>query len=96
MDNGGLMKYFLAILAGLLVLGGCFPPQTQSDSSVSSSPKAVYDEEFDLLVAPEYDYESEEPYADQIKATTTVTTTTTTYETKTAKPAKHPVSNQVN
>ena len=87
------MKYFLAILAGLLVLG-CVAPQNQNNGSrTSRSNNPIYDEEFDLLVAPEYDYESDVPYAEQIKNNTTVTTTTTsTYESKTTKPAKRPVS----
>ncbi|MBR4508619.1 MAG: hypothetical protein IKP23_04020 [Elusimicrobiaceae bacterium] len=83
------MKYFLAILAGLLVLG-CTTTQNQNNRKASNSQNAIYDEEFDLLVAPEYDYESDVPYAEQIK-TTTQTTTTTTYS-RTEKPAKHPVS----
>ena len=92
------MKYILVILATLFVLG-CYPAQTQTgsttgtNSKVSKSANGIYDEEFDLLVAPEYDYESDVPYAEQIKNTTTTTTTTTSYtETKTTKPAKHPVS----
>ncbi len=94
------MKYILVILATLFVLG-CYSAQTQNGSkatgnsnSSSKSGKVVYDEEFDLLVAPEYDYESDVPYAEQIKTTTTTTTTLTTSssETKTTKPAKHPVS----
>ena len=89
------MKYFLAILAVLFVLG-CVAPQNQNSSNskrTSKSNSAIYDEEFDLLVAPEYDYESDVPYADQIRTTTTIKSTTTyTSESKTTKPAKHPVS----
>ncbi len=90
------MKYILVILATLFVLG-CYSAQTQNSSNgkngnVSKSANGIYDEEFDLLVAPEYDYESDVPYAEQIKNTTTTTTTISSSETKTAKPAKHPVS----
>jgi hypothetical protein len=86
------MKYFLAILAGLLVLG-CAGSQNKSNSSNSANSKnAVYDEEFDLLIAPEYDYESDVPYAEQIKITTKTTEGTTT---KTAKPSKKPTATQV-
>ncbi|MBQ4494113.1 MAG: hypothetical protein II972_05930 [Elusimicrobiaceae bacterium] len=87
------MKYFLAILATLFVLG-CASSQNQNSGSIMNSKNVVYDEEFDLLVAPEYDYESEVPYAEQIKITTK--TTNVSVNNTTAKPAKQPVAIKVN
>lgn len=99
------MKYFLAILAGLFVLGCVSASQNNGTTSTTKTSKssksskaaktqnAVYDEEFDLLVAPEYDYESDVPYAEQIKITTKTTSVSVN---STTKPAKQPVATKVN
>jgi len=97
------MKYFLAILAGLFVLGCVSASQNNGtttrnskstkSSKASKTQNAVYDEEFDLLVAPEYDYESDVPYAEQIKITTKTTSVSVN---STTKPAKQPVATKVN
>lgn len=85
------MKYCLAILASLFVLGCVSPSQKSEEARFSNSQNAVYDEEFDLLIAPEYDYESDVPYAEQIK----ITTKTTGVSVNTAKPAKQPAATKV-
>ena len=82
------MKYFLAILAGLFLLG-CAASQNKEEGRLFNSKNAISDEEFDLLIAPEYDYESDVPYAEQIKVTTKTTDVSVN---NTTKPAKHPVS----
>lgn len=89
------MKYFLAILAGFLVLG-CASSQNKSEAQNSRSENYITDEEFDLLIAPEYDYESEVPYAEQIKVTTKTTSVSASVsDTKTEKPAKQPAAIKV-
>ncbi len=73
------MRYLVVIVAALLVMGGCFPASNNMDNSATyaTQEKAdkrnqdgpIKDEEFDLLIAPEYDYETEIPYSEQIKNT---------------------------
>lgn len=79
------MKYFLAIFVSLFLLG-CAGSQTQNNetarSNSSNFKNVITDEEFDVLIAPEYDYESDVPYAEQIKVTTKTTSVST------SKPAK--------
>ena len=84
------MKYFLAILASLFILG-CASSQNKDNSASNSynTKSDIVDEEFDLLIAPQYDYESDVPYAEQIKVTTKTTDVSVN---NTTKPAKHPVS----
>jgi len=62
------MKRVLIAVSALLLLGACSSAQKKS-AAQQSAPKEpeIVDEEFDLLVAPEYDYDSDVPYADQIK-----------------------------
>ena len=73
------MKYLVVLAAALFILGGCSSSAKKEDASYKNKVKAGYnaqqgdilDEEFDLLVAPEYDYETEIPYEVQIKNTPT-------------------------
>jgi uncharacterized protein YceK len=68
------MKYIAVFMASFLVLGGC--ASSSSSKSAKENQNAVYsaetegimDEEFDLLIAPEYDYETDIPYEVQIKS----------------------------
>lgn len=85
------MKYFLAILAGFLIMG-CATSQNTGSTNTSKNKNAIVDEEFDLLIAPEYDYESDVPYAEQIKVTTKTTSVSTS---KVEKPAKQPAAIKV-
>ncbi len=86
------MKYFLVILTSLFILG-CASSQNSSSANNYNSKKGIVDQEFDLLIAPEYDYESDVPYAEQIKVTTKSTAVSTT---KTAKPSTKPTATKVN
>lgn len=70
------MKYLLVAAAALFVMGGCSSASKKDDSATyqnqvnaenNAQENAILDQEFDLLVAPEYDYETEVPYAEQIK-----------------------------
>ena len=71
------MKYLLMVAVSLAVLGGCASNSAKGEEDAKYSNKVsaedttqgnvIIDEEFDLLVAPEYDYETEVPYAEQIK-----------------------------
>ena len=71
------MKYLLMIAISLAVMGGCASGSAKGEEDAKYSNKVsaeeaaqgsfIVDEEFDLLVAPEYDYETEVPYAEQIK-----------------------------
>lgn len=86
------MKYFLVILTTLFILG-CASSQNSSNKSSSYNNKnGIVDQEFDLLIAPEYDYESDVPYAEQIKVTTKSTAVSTT---KTSKPTTKPTATRV-
>ena len=94
MLSGGLMKYFLAILASLFILG-CASSQKQSDTSKYDTQKGVVDQEFDLLIAPEYDYESDVPYAEQIKVTTKNGAYTSSQTIQTTKSMSKPSATKV-
>jgi PBP1b-binding outer membrane lipoprotein LpoB len=70
------MKYIFGSLAvSALILAGCASsskntdPQKQQQASYAQQQveSVIVDEEFDLLVAPQYDYNSNVPYAQQIK-----------------------------
>ena len=90
------MKYFIAILAGLFMLGCVSSSQSTQKSSAKSSKankNAIVDEEFDLLVAPEYDYETDIPYAEQIKFSTKTTGDSSNTQ---EKPSKKPSATKVN
>ena len=63
------MKYILVAVSAFFILGGCTAANKKKDDAnltVQQKPQIV-DEEFDLLVAPQYDYESDVAYADQLK-----------------------------
>ena len=63
------MKYILVAVSAFFILGGCTAANKKTDDAnltVQQKPQIV-DEEFDLLVAPQYDYESDVAYADQLK-----------------------------
>ena len=85
------MKYFLAILASLCVLG-CVSSQNQGGAKASKTKTAIVDEEFDSRVAPEYDYEANVPYAQQIK----LTTDNSASNKNASKPSKQPAATKVN
>ena len=89
---GGIMKYFLVLLASLFILG-CASSQNKDSAKNYNNKKGVVDQEFDLLIAPEYDYESDVPYAEQIKITTKSTAVSTTATT--AKPTSKPTATKV-
>ena len=65
------------VAIALTVMGGCASSSAKGEEDAKYSNKVsaedktqgnvIIDEEFDLLVAPEYDYETEVPYAEQIK-----------------------------
>ncbi len=71
------MKYICAFASLLFLLSGCVAVNRNeySSSTVTSvkqrQPAApaeeIKDEEFDLLVAPQYNYEDTTPYAEQIR-----------------------------
>ncbi len=86
------MKYFLVILTSLFILGCASSQNKGSASKYNNSKNGIVDQEFDLLIAPEYDYESDVPYAEQIKVTTKSTAISTT---KTSKPATKPTATRV-
>ena len=66
------MKYFLAVAVSFLILG-CATSQNNTAPQNIQTKSVIVDEEFDLLVAPEYDYEREVPYSEQIKVNTKTT-----------------------
>ena len=63
------MKYILVAVSAFFILGGCTAANKKTDDAALTVPQKpqIVDEEFDLLVAPEYDYESDVAYADQLK-----------------------------
>ena len=62
------MKYILVAVSALFLLGGCTSANKKADNAQPAQQQPqIVDEEFDLLVAPEYDYESDVAYADQLK-----------------------------
>lgn len=70
------MKQTILFLAVALIFAGCASSSTKDNSAQTSDSKrhaytenGIVDEEFDLLIAPEYDYETEVPYEEQIKNT---------------------------
>ncbi len=81
------MKYIALTIAALFLMGGC----SSADKKTANQPAGtqlqdnIIDEEFDLLVAPEYDYEKDVPYSEQIKNTADA-------KTKTVKPSKKPAA----
>lgn len=90
------MKYFLAILASLFILG-CASSQNKDNSASNSynTKSDIVDEEFDLLVAPQYDYESDVPYAEQIKVTTKNGAYTSSQTIQTTKSMSKPSATKV-
>lgn len=73
---GGIMKYICAFISSLLIFSGCaavnrsdYSKSAPADEVKQKQPavqEEIKDEEFDLLVAPEYNYEDTTPYAEQI------------------------------
>ena len=62
------MKYILVAVSALFLLGGCTSANKKADNAQPAQQQPqIVDEEFDLLVAPEYDYESDVAYEDQLK-----------------------------
>ncbi|WP_428047428.1 hypothetical protein [Candidatus Proelusimicrobium excrementi] len=70
------MRYLVIAAAALFIMGGCSSSSKKDDSAAyqnqvnaenNAQESVILDQEFDLLVAPEYDYETEVPYAEQIK-----------------------------
>lgn len=86
------MKYFLVILTSLFILGCASSQNSSNKASSYNNKRGIVDQEFDLLIAPEYDYESDVPYAEQIKVTTKSTAVSTT---KTSKPTTKPTATKV-
>ncbi|MBO7604908.1 MAG: hypothetical protein J6S61_00380 [Elusimicrobiaceae bacterium] len=63
------MKYCFMILTLCVLFCACSYTQEQVDDGYYyNKENGVLEEEFDLLVAPQMDYEKEIPYEDQIKA----------------------------
>jgi len=91
------MKYILVLLAFVLVIGGCSSSKKTKTTDGSLTTYTMYqgnyivDQEFDLLVAPEYDYQTQIKYEDQIKNNRSATKGTAA-----AKPAKKPVARKAN
>ncbi|MDR1123029.1 MAG: hypothetical protein LBL61_00060 [Elusimicrobiota bacterium] len=67
------MKYILGLMAvSALFATGCTSyqntdAQQQASYTAQQQVESIVDEEFDLLVAPQYDYNSNVPYQQQIK-----------------------------
>lgn len=83
------MKYIFVAVTALVLLGGCSSANKKADSAATATAAApqIVDEEFDLLVAPEYDYESDVAYEDQLKNDNAAPSAVAG-----AKPAKKPVA----
>lgn len=70
------MKYFLVLFSSLFILG-CVASQNQEtktrtkantkNASSKTEKQVVYDEEFNFLLAPDFDYENDDSYENQIK-----------------------------
>jgi hypothetical protein len=72
------MKYLAVLAAALFVLGGCSSPSQKeapagykSRTFATAHAEGIMDDEYDVLVAPEYDYETDVAYEVQIRATET-------------------------
>lgn len=75
------MKYMAFFVVALFAFGGCASTSSQDQTANAAQAQAqvaqpavqtvdsdgIIDEEYDLLVAPQFDYNADIPYADQIK-----------------------------
>jgi PBP1b-binding outer membrane lipoprotein LpoB len=59
------MKYRIMITLSALLLCGCAAQETKAAKAANAS-RTIIDEEFDLLIAPEYAYDKDIPYEQQI------------------------------
>lgn len=93
------MKYFFMVLALCVSFCACTSAQTEDDGYYYYKENGVLEEEFDLLIAPQMDYEEEIPYEEQLKA---IQTTSGKESVKLAKPQqpqkpeKKPVAVKIN
>ena len=69
------MKYFLVLFSSLFILG-CVASQNQgtknqtkanTKNASAQDKQTIYDEEFNFLLAPDFDYENDDSYENQIK-----------------------------
>lgn len=81
------MKYIALTIAALFLMVGCSSAGKNASTQPANTELQdnIIDEEFDLLVAPEYDYEKDIPYSQQIKNTDDA-------QAKTVKPSKKPAA----
>lgn len=99
------MKYLFMIFTLCVLFCACSNTQQKDDGYYYYKENGVLEEEFDLLVAPQMDYEEEIPYEDQIKAIQNTTgkesvklakTEKTEKSKKAKKPEKKPVAAKIN
>ena len=90
------MKYFFMIFTIAVLFCAC--TSRKDDGYYSYKENGVLEEEFDLLVAPQMDYEEDIPYEDQIKAIkkTAPKTTVKLAKPESQKPIKKPIAVKVN
>ena len=90
------MKYFFTILAVCILFCAC--TSTKKDNGYYSyKENGVLEEEFDLLAAPQMDYEENISYEEQIKLVekTPAKTTVKLAKPKSQKPQKKPIAVKV-
>ena len=80
------------ILTLCVLFCACSYTQQQDDGYYYYKENGVLEEEFDLLVAPQMDYEEEIPYEEQLRA---IQETTGKESVKLAKPEKKPVATKI-
>ncbi len=90
------MKCFFTIIVISVLFCACVGRRDEGYYSYKEN--GVLEEEFDLLVAPQMDYEEEIPYEDQIKAIqkTAPKTTVKLAKPESQKPIKKPVAVKAN
>jgi len=82
------MKHYLLILFVCAVMCACSSSATKTDDGYYSyTNNGVLEEEFDLLVAPKMDYESDVPYEEQLKNVNPKSVKTNTATKTSKKPA---------
>ena len=86
------MKYFFMILAVCILFCACTSRKDKGYYSYKEN--GVLEEEFDLLVAPQMDYEEDIPYEEQIKLVqkTPAKTTIKLAKPQSQKPQKKPIA----
>jgi PBP1b-binding outer membrane lipoprotein LpoB len=66
------MKHIAVLILALFIFGGCSSDSKNRDAAgkytAAQQEPGIVDEEYDLLVAPQYDYDNVPPYEQQIKA----------------------------